>query len=207
MPPNDLRVGAPAVVFVDANVLYSRMIRDWLFLLKLESGRDLFAVHTSEDVIAEMLYRLRRNNPQAPGELVSRIHDRIVDNIDERVTAYRIDGSFPGQDRDDQHVDAAAKADRADYLLTDDRGFFAAYSRYADPPGYQPCSPDEFFGMVHHAAPEVTRATVARMVSYWENQGQSPNSETRLESAGCPALSKIVARIVHPQAIRPLGSS
>lgn len=94
-------------VLVDANVLYSKTLRDWLFLLKLESDGNMFSVLVTEDVIAETLYRLRRNNPAAPGGLISNIHDRIVANIDERVSDFVVDGSFPGKDQNDAHVHAA----------------------------------------------------------------------------------------------------
>jgi hypothetical protein len=83
----------PQLVFADANVLFSRTLRDWLFLLKIESHGDLFAVVTSEDVIAETLYRLRRRFALAPGELVTAVHNRIAENIDDRVATFARPGS------------------------------------------------------------------------------------------------------------------
>ncbi|MGB4834514.1 MAG: hypothetical protein WBP28_00340 [Nostocoides sp.] len=71
-------------VLVDANVLYSRTLRDWLFLLKLRSEAGMFTVYATEDIIAEVLYRLRRDNPNEPGHFIAGIHDRIVANIDDR---------------------------------------------------------------------------------------------------------------------------
>ena len=109
-------------VLVDANVLYSRTLRDWLFLLKLRSEAGMFTVYATEDIIAEVLYRLRRDNPNKPGHFIAGIHDRIVANIDDRITDFQIDGSFPGDDPDDAHVHAAAVASGARILLTDDSG-------------------------------------------------------------------------------------
>lgn len=50
-------------VFLDANILYSRTLRDWFCILSQESGVDGIALHWSEDVLAEMIYHLRKKNP------------------------------------------------------------------------------------------------------------------------------------------------
>lgn len=42
-------------VLVDANVLYSRTLRDWLALLYLESD-SFFSVYWTEDILAEAMY-------------------------------------------------------------------------------------------------------------------------------------------------------
>ncbi|MFD7843458.1 hypothetical protein ACFV4K_11060 [Nocardia sp. NPDC059764] len=50
-------------VLVDANILYSRTLRDWLSLLYLRGGHGMFQVFWTEDIMAETLYWLRKNNP------------------------------------------------------------------------------------------------------------------------------------------------
>lgn len=64
-------------MLVDANVLFSRTLRDWLFLLRNETEGGMFTVYATEDILAETLYRMRRKYPLAPGHLTSRAHDRI----------------------------------------------------------------------------------------------------------------------------------
>lgn len=44
-------------VLVDANVLFSRTQRDWLFLLKLKSEGRIFTVSSTVDIIAETVAR------------------------------------------------------------------------------------------------------------------------------------------------------
>lgn len=44
-------------VFVDANVLYSRTLRDWTFLFR-GSTDGMFQLHSTEDVFAEVHKRL-----------------------------------------------------------------------------------------------------------------------------------------------------
>ena len=59
-------------VFVDANVLYSKTLMDWLFLLKLHNP-GMFQVHTTEDVCAEVLANMRSRHPQAPGHYTAHL--------------------------------------------------------------------------------------------------------------------------------------
>jgi len=54
--------------------------------------------------------------------MISGIHDLIVVQLDDRVADYEIDGGFPGEDKDDAQVHAAAAlADMV--LLAVDQGF------------------------------------------------------------------------------------
>jgi hypothetical protein len=43
----------PLTVFVDANVLYSRCLRDWLVLMALDSQHTVYRLRWSEAVLAE----------------------------------------------------------------------------------------------------------------------------------------------------------
>ncbi|WP_233552932.1 PIN domain-containing protein [Jiangella rhizosphaerae] len=108
----------------DANVLYSRTVRDWLILIQQESAERIYTLCWTEDILAEVIYHLRRDNPTADGGVITRLHDRIADALESgRITDFRIDGSFPGSDPNDQHVHAAAVAGKVSYLITADGGF------------------------------------------------------------------------------------
>lgn len=50
-------------VLVDANVLFSRTLRDWLALLYLRSGQTMFEVMWTDDIMVEFQYHLRKKNP------------------------------------------------------------------------------------------------------------------------------------------------
>ncbi|MFF5084379.1 hypothetical protein ACFY36_45665 [Actinoplanes sp. NPDC000266] len=50
----------PLRVFADANVLYSRCLRDWLVLMALDSHYTTYEPRWSEAVLAEAFYHLRR---------------------------------------------------------------------------------------------------------------------------------------------------
>ena len=72
-------------VFVDANILYSRTIRDWLFALST-SKIQMFDLFSSEDVFAEVVYHYRRSNPKRSGDEVS----GLVNQIRELVSGHKL---------------------------------------------------------------------------------------------------------------------
>ena len=43
---------------MDANVLYSRTLRDWMLMLRLEAD-GMYVVLTTEDILTEVLYHFR----------------------------------------------------------------------------------------------------------------------------------------------------
>ena len=54
-----------SVVLADANILFSRTLRDWLLLVHLDGGP--IRVHYTEDILAETVCRLRREHPSRRG--------------------------------------------------------------------------------------------------------------------------------------------
>lgn len=180
------------VVFVDANVLYSRTLRDWLFLLRLADPERL-TLFSSEDVLAETVYRYRRKHPDAPGRLIAAIRSTIVDSLSDIVTDYQIDGSFHGDDIDDRHVHAATRACGTDLLLTDDRGFVA------NSPGYDTVRPDAFFVGVDESDSDLVRRATVQQTEYWSARRGTARLPEALEASGCPQFAERIRR--HQQAL------
>lgn len=135
-------------VLVDANVLFSKTLRDWLFLLRDETKANMFTVYATEDIIAETLYSLRRERPTAPGHMTSRVSELIREQLDDLVRDYEVDGSYPGSDKDDAHVHAAAVAAGADVVLTDDSDFTKLAPEIADQLPYEVHTPDSFLTLI-----------------------------------------------------------
>lgn len=105
-------------VLVDANVLYSRTLRDWVFLLALASGTGpLYDVLWTEDILAETVRNFRKRYPDVPGGYVADIVEKVREIFPEgRIRDYECP---PGQpDPGDAHVHGAAVAGGADILLT-----------------------------------------------------------------------------------------
>ncbi|MEJ1089402.1 PIN domain-containing protein [Microbacterium sp. Mu-80] len=183
------------IVFVDANVLYSKTLRDWLFLLRLETSADMFTLASSNDVIAEVLYRLRRNNPSGPGHLTGNVKDTLEGTLDEIVRDFPAGTVFLGDDQHDVHVHAATKECGASYLITDDHGFFTV----ADQLNYEVHTADSFFQLLTENVPEVVDRVIHQQLGYYRARGSGMTLSQALADAGCPMFSTIVDQ--HLQAL------
>lgn len=179
-------------VFVDANVLFSRTLRDWLFLLKLRSNARMFTVASSLDVIAETIARVRDSKPLASGAMTANLKRRIEGNLDEVIEEFDNDGSFPGADVEDVHVHAAAVGCGADILLTSDNGWSDLTPDESDNLPYDAYHPDDFFCLVDDSAPQCVRQVVTEQLQYWHGRDGDVNLSERLKAAGCPNFAKRV---------------
>jgi predicted nucleic acid-binding protein len=180
-------------VLVDANVLYSRTLRDWLALLYLESD-SFFSVYWTEDILAETMYHLRRDHPDWPGHKTRAVSDKIRAAFEGgRVEDFVPDGSFVGPDPHDQHVHAAALACRASILLTADSGFSSSAAQEAESP-YEVYVPDDFLVLVDDSVPNIVRAVVSKQQHYWLTRHGRTNLPQALISAGCHGFADRVRR-------------
>lgn len=195
-------------VLVDANVLFSKTTRDWLFLLRNETGGNMYTVATTEDVIAETLYNFRKRRPDVDGGLITNIRSKIVTSIDELLEDYVVDGSYPGPDPHDAHVHAAAVACQADVLLTCDTGWFDLSEEELSRLPYEPQTPDCFFTLVDDSAPEAVRAVTANQLGYYLSKSPSVDLPEKLRKADCPTFAQRVGK--HLQTIplpKPAGGT
>lgn len=174
-------------------MLFSRTLRDWLFMLRNQTAGGMYTVYATEDVIAETMYWLRRKNPKAPGTLIARVHDRIVKQLDDRITDFEIDGSYPGSDPDDAHVHAAAVASRASVLLTADSGFTDLDDAALDALPYEVQTPDSFFLLVDDASGAAVREVTRQQLDYWYSTKGEADLAKHLRGAGCPEFARRIA--------------
>lgn len=182
-------------VFVDSNVLASRTLRDWIFLLRLQTP-GMFQLHSTPDVIAEAIRAWRRLNPTADGGVGVALDARIRENLDEVLMDFRGDIPFAGSDPDDQHVHAAAVWTQADILLT------ANHRDFGDPDDlpYEIQTPDEFLVLVDNSSPTLVRAVVREQNDYWQNKRANGHNvkplDQALVDAGCPEFaSRVLAHL------------
>lgn len=174
-------------VFVDANIWYSKCLRDWLGLLYTNRIEQPFQVFWSEDVLAEALRALRRNHPTWDGHRTRRVHDLITQTFEVgRVDDYSIGGDYRGADPDDHHVHAAAMACSADLLLTLNISHFPAGAPY------EVISPDAFFLLIDDQFPHVVRWAVQDQTTYWYGRDRDVHLSAALRKAQCPAFAERV---------------
>lgn len=179
-------------VFVDANVLYSRTLRDWLFLLRNEGRGGMFQVHTTRDVMTEVLYRKRRQNKDAPGKVITDIHNLLEANIDEILDDFDTTVPYDGGDPDDLHVHAAAVSCGAQILLTADKGFASSETT-----PYEVYTCDDFFLVINESAPRAVQRVIVQQSKYWNARPAKPGRTRKslpqaLIDAGCPKFAQAV---------------
>lgn len=176
------------IVFVDANVLYSKTLRDWLFLLRRETCGDMFTVASSNDVIAEVLYWIRKNNSGGPGHLTGNVKETIEASLDELVRDFPAGTVFPGDDTHDTHVYAASITCGAAYLVTDDTGFHDVSNELP----YEVHSADSFFQMIAENVPQAVDRVIREQIAYYQRRSGSKTLREALISANCPMFAEIV---------------
>ena len=187
-----MRPPGSQIIFVDANVWFSRTLRDWIGILYTLPESPPFEVRWTEDVLAEVLYHLRREHPDWEGGRISTIRDRLAGTFEVgRVSDFPADAGYQGKDPFDAHVHAAAVACGADILLTSDvEGF-----RWDDNDStYEVQHPDEFLTVVDDAVPDIVEAATLDMCRYWMKRISEADLPARLRKAGCPSFAERVRR-------------
>ncbi|MDC4233904.1 PIN domain-containing protein [Actinomyces sp. B33] len=177
-------------VLVDTNVWYSRTLRDWICLLALHGGSDIYTVIWTDDILAELQYSLRRKYPQLEGGKIAILREKIEETFpDGRIRDYSID--VDGPDPLDGHVRGAARSGEADYVVTCNTKDFNG-----DDLPYEVYTPDEFFLLVHASSPDVVERAARVYDAYYESSGHDYLVAERLRSAGACGFAKIVASIL-----------
>lgn len=185
---------SPQIVMIDANVLFSRTLRDWLAVLQSSPAGEVFEGFWTEDIMAEVLYWLRRTYPNLSGAQLAHVRTSVeaAFKASGRITNYEIDADFPGSDPNDAHVHSAAKACGAEIVLTDDVHGFASEGA-ADLLPYEIYTPDEFFILLDQTAPEVVREATMNQLMYFLERSKSVDLPDKLRAAGAPAFASRIA--------------
>lgn len=186
-------------VFVDANILASRTILDWLFHLRRRNN-GMFQLHATEDVFVEALRATRKRNARAPGNLLTDRMDKIRACIDEVLPTFSGDLPFTGSDEGDYHVHAAAIASRADLILTQNDP--SDISQTPDEEPYEIYTADEFFTLVIESNPNCLLPITQAQLDYWGQRGDG-QLDDRLVKAGCPEFARSVRRALRALAMAP----
>jgi hypothetical protein len=178
-------------VFVDSNVLGSRTLYDWLFILRAQAP--MFSLTTTADVLDESHRVWRRKHATAGGTMRKRREERFRENFDEILDDWAGGEALNITDPDDQHVHNAATHCSANILLTMNTGDFGD----PDVLPYDLYTPDEFFCLVNSSSPHVVRDATLFQNQYWQarrERGDNVKSLSQaLQDAGCPQFAKTVA--------------
>lgn len=176
-------------VFVDSNILASRTLRDWLFLLRFEAEA-MYSTSSSLDVILEAVRAQRRRQPKADGSMTRRLFEELHQHLDEVVDDFEGDVSFEGDDVDDHHVHAAAISAEAGVLLTNNGRDFGS----PDDLSYDIYDADDFFCLVDDSSSQHVRSVTRAQALYWTRRAEKYSVPAKplgvaLVDAGCPKFA------------------
>lgn len=186
-------------VLIDADVLFSRATRDWVFLCKLATGGRMFTLAYTEDVLAEAIARLRDRRPDISGGSMAALADRVRSSCEERIEDYDPRWS-PLADVDDGHVHAAAVAGGVHTLLTNDTGFQRA-ARATDLP-YEVYTADDFLLLVGESDSSAVDVVIDQQIDYFHQRAMDYDLEGRLRDADCPQFADFVLGRLRRRALR-----
>lgn len=179
------------IAFVDANVLFSKTLCDWLFMLRIETGGGMFVLFSSEDSITEALYHLRRSRPEADGAFTAKRQELFRRSLDDVLDSFSGDVEFPGLDENDHHVHAAAVACQAHYLIADDKGFGKIDP---DTLPYEVHTADSFLMLLAANAPSAVDSVIIQQIRYFSDKPNAKALGTALKDAGCPGFADCVRK-------------
>lgn len=186
-------------ILVDANVLYSRTLRDWLLMLQIETGGTMFTTCWTVDILAETIANVRKNNPHMHGGAMTALHDHIIGSMTEQIVQYGPADDDPIADIYDRHVHAAAIAGQVDILMTADTGFLTLPQDVTDVLPYEICTADSVFTLIADGNPAAVRAVAGAQWEYWRKKNPSSDIPARLAASGCPdfalRVSEHIARL------------
>lgn len=179
---------AVTVVLVDANILYSRTLRDWIGLLQCEAP-DLFTVVWTEDIMVETLYHLRKKHPLWSEEQIGGLRRRFEKAFTGgQITGYQIDETRQYPDIGDAHIHAAAVHGAVDIIVTKNGKDFP----YSDDLTYEIYEPDDFLLLVDDAAPQAVQAVTESQLCYFHQKCSSDEGvdlPLRLKKGGAPQFA------------------
>lgn len=192
-------------VLPDANVLFSRTLRDWICLLTVSEIGQPYQLRWTEDILAELLYRLRRKFPTHDEGAICGVRDRLVLVAPSgRIAGYSITADLRDVDRHDAHVHAAAVHGRVNYVITDDGALQQFAADHDDELPYEVYTSDEFLMLVYESAPAIVEDTLVRQIRYHMRRNGVANPSKALLAAGAAEFSVVVRELLQSDRVARL---
>lgn len=193
--------GVPKAL-VDANVLYSRTLRDWIILLSLRDETPFFYLRWSEDIMVETLYHLRKKHPYWDEPQIGEIRRRIEDSLgSEKITGYQVDKDLDYTDPHDAHVHAAAVHGQVQYVVSNDKGFGDFTAAHDETLDYEHYTADGFLVLIDDNSAPTVRQVLIEQIDYYRQRGGSFNLVKMLQSAGAPKFAERIGCYLRSPAI------
>ncbi|NJC23986.1 hypothetical protein BJ994_003062 [Arthrobacter pigmenti] len=179
---------------MDANVLYSKTLRDWFALISKRSGSNGIELRWSEDVLVEWLYNLRRNAPGKGDAGIGGLRENLVSAFPNAlISGYTVDSALlTGRDKFDAHVLAAADHGGVDYLVTDNTSDFAPFK---DAYNFEIYSCDEMLCLILERRLDAVRGALLDNLAYWSAKSNSKDLVEALVDANAVQFADGVRKL------------
>lgn len=171
------------VAFVDASVLASKTLREWLFLLRDHTGGGLFVLFSSSDSLAD-------------AQLAAPLEEALRTLLNDVVADYADVPALQGADEHEARIHAAAVASNAIYVIAGD-GRFANVD--TDQLPYEVHTPDTFLMLVAANVADAVDAVIHGQLDRSRRMEGSKLPHDVLGDAGCPDFAQCVLK--HMQSI------
>ena len=190
-------------VLIDANILYSRTLRDWFAMLALRSGEPLFRLRWTEDIMCETLFHLRKENPFWDEEQIGGVRRRIEQLFGNsaQIKGYPIDADLPYTDPHDAHLHAAAVHGDVQFVVSNDAKFGKFVAMHDEEFGYEHYTADEFLILVDDSSSPTVREVLLEQIEYFKKRDGSFNLVTMLRNAGAPKFAGRIRRYLTSPAV------
>lgn len=182
-------------VFLDTNVLFSKTLRDWTFLISYETQNKFFQTFTSQGVLDEWSYHWRKKHPEKDDKARQMIVDQIKKAVFEVVEGFPIHPIESYPDKHDLHVHAGALAAEVDALVTADTPLieFGKTEAGEEQLSYDTYSPDEFLMQLTEYAPDSVFLNVyLQCEEYARKKSSDINLCQNLRAAGAPRFADYI---------------
>jgi predicted nucleic acid-binding protein len=191
-----------SIVLADANVLYSRVLRDYVLYA---ADQEIISISWSSQILSEATEHLMQNVEGFDHAAARRLVDAMnrafplaeVEPAEEHWLPLR---GLALPDEHDRHVLAASLAAEATVLCTSNIKDFPP--RITDALGFEVLTPDQLLGRLAVEYPEQMLAV--HHTSAASLKGATVESTiTALRRAGAPATADIIARLLGDAGIKP----
>lgn len=188
-------------VVIDANILLSKTLRDWILRPCYGTGNAFYQVYLPQGVLDEFSYHWRKQHPQASDQARARIV-KAISACCHLVEGYDVH-DVPGYpDPHDLHVHAAAVHIDADALITNDSRLlnFAQSEEGEEALSYETLTADDFLLQIATYLPAKVLAGLYLSEEEYQRKTGNPRSiPEQLKICGAPAFARYLQQNIIPR--------
>lgn len=162
----------------------------------------MFHLTWTEDILAELVYHIRKKHSHYSDAQVGGIRDRIIMVAPHgRIKDYVIDSGLEYTDKFDAHLHAAAEHGGVQYVVTNDKPYLDFAAANDEILSYEVYTADDFLMLVNQSSPMAVREVLLEQIDYHRRRGGAFNFPVSLEKAGAPQFAEVIRGMMRSRAV------